>query len=208
MFVFHVFKEPIPSDECPQFTEEESVVFEEELERNGGLDVISCSKILKRSTSDILRYSYLWKNEQLKNENEALRQHRRISISHARQNRTLGAPSLGKMRIGDKSEVEDDETSIYSQPLAGTGSTMVCATCSTKVGQVWWRCPRTVPGIAMCEFCGYVELPSLGLILTNLFARSNYRKYGVISFSRSEDSKKSDRREHIGKKSKVRTSQL
>ncbi|OWZ62846.1 hypothetical protein AYX14_06846 [Cryptococcus neoformans] len=106
------------------FTEEESVVFEEELERNGGLDVISCSKILKRSTSDILRYSYLWKNEQLKNENEALRQHRRISISHARQNRTLGAPSLGKMRIGDKSEVEDDETSIYSQPLAGTGSTM------------------------------------------------------------------------------------
>ncbi|KAE8540336.1 hypothetical protein D1P53_003281 [Cryptococcus gattii VGV] len=106
------------------FTEEESVVFEEELERNGGLDVISCSKILKRSTSDILRYSYLWKNGKLKDENEALRQHRRISISHARQNRTLGAPSLGKMRIGDKSEVEDDETSIYAQSLAGTGSTM------------------------------------------------------------------------------------
>lgn len=171
------------------FTEEESVVFEEELERNGGLDVISCSKILKRSTSDILRYSYLWKNEQLKDENEALRQHRRISISHARQNRTLGAPSLGKMRIGDKSDIEDDETSIYSQPLAGTGSTMVCATCSTKVGQVWWRCPRTVPGIAMCESCG-----------------SNYRKYGVISFARSEDSKKSDRKEHVSRKGKDESS--
>lgn len=167
------------------FTEEESVVFEEELERNGGLDVISCSKILKRSTSDILRYSYLWKNGKLKDENEALRQHRRISISHARQNRTLGAPSLGKMRIGDKSEVEDDETSIYAQPLAGTGSTMVCVTCSTKISQLWWRCPRTVPGIAMCESCG-----------------SSYRKYGVISFTRSEDIKKSDRKEHVSKKGK------
>nr|AEG78625.1 ZNF1 [Cryptococcus gattii] len=167
------------------FTEEESVVFEEELERNGGLDVISCSKILKRSTSDILRYSYLWKNGKLKDENEALRQHRRISISHARQNRTLGAPSLGKMRIGDKSEVEDDEKSIYAQPLAGTGSTMVCVTCSTKISQLWWRCPRTVPGIAMCESCG-----------------SSYRKYGVISFARSEDIKKSDRKEHVSKKGK------
>lgn len=137
------------------------------MERNGGLDVISCGKILKRSTSDILRYSYLWKNGKLKDENEALRQHRRISISHARQNRTLGAPSLGKMRIGDKSEVEDDETSIYAQPLAGTGSTMVCVTCSTKISQFWWRCPRTVPGIAMCESCGYVELSSLRLLLTN-----------------------------------------
>ncbi|KIR72301.1 hypothetical protein I310_03703 [Cryptococcus deuterogattii CA1014] len=167
------------------FTEEESVVFEEELERNGGLDVISCGKILKRSTSDILRYSYLWKNGKLKDENEALRQHRRISISHARQNRTLGAPSLGKMRIGDKSEVEDDETSIYAQPLAGTGSTMVCVTCSTKISQFWWRCPRTVPGIAMCESCG-----------------SSYRKYGFISFARSEDNKKSDRKEHVSKKGK------
>lgn len=129
--------------------------------------MISCGKILKRSTSDILRYSYLWKNGKLKDENEALRQHRRISISHARQNRTLGAPSLGKMRIGDKSEVEDDETSIYAQPLAGTGSTMVCVTCLTKISQFWWRCPRTVPGIAMCESCGYVELSSLRLLLTN-----------------------------------------
>nr|AAN75616.2 ZNF1 [Cryptococcus neoformans var. neoformans] len=165
------------------FTEEESTVFEAELERNGGLDVISCSKILKRTTSDILRFSYIWKNNKLKDENEALRQHRRVSVSHARQNRTLGAPSLGKMRIGDKSKVEDDETSLYG---SSTGeSTMRCATCSTKLGQVWWRSPRTVPGIAMCESCG-----------------SNYRKYGVISFVRSEDSKKLDRREHVTKKGK------
>lgn len=38
--------------------------------------------------------------------------------------------------------------------------------------------------------------------------RSNYRKYGVISFVRSEDSKKIDRREHVTRKGKVRTSRL
>lgn len=35
-------------------------------------------------------------------------------------------------------------------------------------------------------------------------ARSSYRKYGVISFARSEDIKKSDRKEHVSKKGKVR----
>nr|AAV28764.1 ZNF1p [Cryptococcus gattii] len=181
---YHFMCHTVLSDFHPiRFTEEESAVFEAELERNGGLDVISCSKILKRTTSDILRFSYIWKNDKLKDENEALRQHRRVSVSHARQNRTLGAPSLGKMRIGDKSKVDDDETSLYG---SSTGeSTMACATCSTRLGQVWWRNPRTVPGIAMCESCG-----------------SNYRKYGVISFVRSEDSKKIDRREHVTRKGK------
>ncbi|KIR60339.1 hypothetical protein I314_03630 [Cryptococcus bacillisporus CA1873] len=181
---YHFMCHTVLSDFHPiRFTDEESAVFEAELERNGGLDVISCSKILKRTTSDILRFSYIWKNDKLKDENEALRQHRRVSVSHARQNRTLGAPSLGKMRIGDKSKVDDDETSLYG---SSTGeSTMTCATCSTRLGQVWWRNPRTVPGIAMCESCG-----------------SNYRKYGVISFVRSEDSKKIDRRELVTRKGK------
>nr|AAN75157.2 ZNF1 [Cryptococcus neoformans var. grubii] len=181
---YHFMCHTVLSDFHPvHFTEEESAVFEAELERNGGLDVISCSKILKRTTSDILRFSYIWKNDKLKVENEALRQHRRVSVSHARQNRTLGPPSLGKMRIGDKSKVEDDETSLYGSSIGE--STMRCATCSTKLGQVWWKSPRTVPGIAMCESCG-----------------SNYRKYGVISFVRSDDSKRIDHREHVAKKGK------
>lgn len=62
---------------------------------------------------------------------------------------------------------------------------------------------RIVFGIVMCEFCGYVELLSLGFILINLFVRLNYCKYGVILFFRFEDSKKLDCREYIGKKLKV-----
>ena len=83
-------------------------------------------------------------------ENEAIRAHHKVSTAHARQNRTLGAPSLGRIRAKADSSASDDEVSLYS---AGT-SKLQCAACSTKQSPVWWRCPRTVPGNAMCETCG------------------------------------------------------
>ncbi|WVQ84001.1 hypothetical protein IAT38_006146 [Cryptococcus sp. DSM 104549] len=166
------------------FSDKEIAIFEAELERNGGLETHSTGKALNRSPFEVLRFSYIWKNNQLRAENEALRHHQRTSTSHARQNKTLGAPSLGRIRPGGKDEAQkDDEVSLYGQAFVSTNK-MTCAACSTRLGSVWWRCPRTVPGIAMCEGCG-----------------SNYRKYGVIAFIKSEDSKK-DRKEPGVKRSK------
>ena len=103
----------------------------------------------------MLRFSYQWKNKRLKVENDALKAHHRVASAHARQNRTLGAPSLGKIRAGAKESVddEDDDVSLYGAD-AVKDNKMQCAACSTRLGEVWWRCPRTVPGIAMCISCG------------------------------------------------------
>lgn len=101
----------------------------------------------------MLRFSYIWKNKQLKTENEALRQHRKVSHAHARQNKTLGAPSLGKIRGRSESSASDDEVSLFGVPPAR----VQCAACSTRISDVWWRCPRSLQGKAMCETCGFVK---------------------------------------------------
>ncbi|WWD07955.1 hypothetical protein V865_006064 [Kwoniella europaea PYCC6329] len=167
------------------FSDKETTIFEAELERNGGLETHETAKILNRTPAEVLRFSYIWKNKQLFKENEELRLHHKVSTSHARQNKTLGAPSLGKIRAAN-TDHSDDEVSLYGSDFTKKKDKDVkCAACSTRLSQVWWRCPRTVQGDAMCEDCG-----------------SNYRKYGVISFVKSEDSKKEKQKEATLKKSK------
>lgn len=137
-----------------QFSSKETGIFEVELERNGGLETHETGKILNRTPAEVLRYSYKWKNDKLKAENDALRHHHRISTSHARQNKTLGAPSLGRIRQGARDDPHsDDEVSLYKAAFVKENK-MVCAACSTRISAVWWRCPRTVQGLAMCEGCG------------------------------------------------------
>ncbi|WVQ76766.1 hypothetical protein IAR50_006440 [Cryptococcus sp. DSM 104548] len=159
------------------FTAEETSLFESELERVGGLDTYSCSQVLHRSSSEILRYFYIWKNDQLKFRNEALRQHHPLATTHSRQTNTLGPPPLGKVRSAGDDCQDDDSASVYAKHPEGEKE-FICATCSTRLGEIWWKCPRTVQGEAMCNICG-----------------SNYRKYGVITFSKSEDSKKVERKD-------------
>ncbi|WWC59192.1 uncharacterized protein I303_101741 [Kwoniella dejecticola CBS 10117] len=170
------------------FTDKETEIFEAELERNGGLVTHETAKMLNKTPAEVLRFSYIWKNRQLSKENEALRHHHKVSTSHARQNKTLGAPSLGRMRAAQDHH-SDDEVSLYGNDFAKRKDkekeTLKCAACSTRISTVWWRCPRTVQGEAMCEDCG-----------------SNYRKYGVISFVKSEDSKKEPKKDTIAKKAK------
>lgn len=134
-------------------------------------------KVLGKRSYEVLRFSYIWKNKKLKVENEALRAHHKVNTAHARQNRTLGAPSLGRIRAKADNETSDDEVSLYNASFVSANK-MQCAACSTKISNVWWRCPRSVHGIAMCETCG-----------------ANYRKYGVISFAKAEDSKKPEKKE-------------
>ncbi|ORX34360.1 hypothetical protein BD324DRAFT_635569 [Kockovaella imperatae] len=157
------------------FTPEEVAIFEAQLEENGGLDTHKTAQLINRTPAEVLRFSYIWKNGKLKEENEALRAHHKVSHSHARQNKTLGAPSLGRIRGHASSTPTDDEVSLYDASFISTNK-LQCAACSTKISSAWWRCPRTVPGNAMCEDCG-----------------SNYRKYGVISFVKADDVKKSDK---------------
>lgn len=110
-------------------------------------------KLLNRTDAEVLRYSYIWKNRKLKLENEALRAHVKVSTAHARQNKTLGAPSLGRIRGKGDSDASDDEVSLYNANFTSANK-MQCAACSTRISTVWWRCPRSLPGNAMCETCG------------------------------------------------------
>jgi hypothetical protein len=160
-----------------QFTDKETAVFEAELEENGGLDAHKTAKALGKRPAEVLRFSYIWKNKKLKAENEALRAHLKVHAAHARQNKTLGAPSLGRIRAKADPDASDDEVSLYNASYVSANK-MQCAACSTKTSKAWWRCPRTVHGTAMCESCG-----------------ANYRKYGVISFVKAEDSKKPDKKD-------------
>jgi hypothetical protein len=139
---------------CFQFNDKETAIFESELEKQGGLDTHETAKILGKRPADVLRFSYIWKNKKLQAENEALRAHHKVTSAHARQNKTLGAPSLGRIRGSRQaSEASDDEVSLYAASYASSNK-MQCAACSTRVSNVWWRCPRTVQGTAMCENCG------------------------------------------------------
>ncbi|KAL1409778.1 putative PHD type zinc finger protein with BAH domain-containing protein [Vanrija albida] len=165
--------------------DEEIAVFEEQLEKNGGLDAWAVSKALGKRPAEVLKFSYMWKNKKLKTENELIRQHRKVHAVHARNNsKTLGAPSLGKIRSRAESEATDDAVSLYGAAYVSTNR-MQCATCSTRMSNVWWRCPRSVQGTAMCEPCG-----------------SNYRKYGVITFTKAEDAKIIPKKEPRGTKRK------
>lgn len=140
-----------PLDE--QFNEFDTAIFEGELERQGGLDTHETGKLLEKRPAQVLRFSYIWKNKQLKAENEAIRQHRKVNTAHARQNKTLGAPSLGRIRARHGSEVSDSEGSLFGDEIKDTKKAQ-CAACSTRISNVWWRAPRTIPGDAMCENCG------------------------------------------------------
>lgn len=155
------------------WTREEEQKLEAELERVGGLDAHSASKAIGRKPADVVRYTYMWKNKKLKGENELIRQHRKVHAAHGRSNsKTLGPPTLGKIRSRAESEaVDDDTSSLYNAAFVSTNK-LQCAACSTRISNVWWKCPRTVQGNAMCESCG-----------------SNYRKYGVISFVKADDAK-------------------
>jgi len=106
-----------------------------------------------KSSANVLRFSYIWKNKKLKIENDALKAHVKVHSAHARQNKTLGAPSLGRIRITNDSDGSDDEVSLYNGGYTSAHK-MQCAACMTRESSVWWRCPRTITGDAMCEGCG------------------------------------------------------
>ncbi|KAL7424387.1 putative PHD type zinc finger protein with BAH domain-containing protein [Cryptotrichosporon argae] len=168
------------------FTKDETEAFEHHFERYGDLEVIELSRQLKKRPGDVLRFHYVHGNKKLKAENEAARQHRKVHAALGRtpSAKTLGAPSLGKIRRAADSDASDDEVSLYGPAYADDG-TPQCAACATKLGNVWWRCPRILHGEAMCETCG-----------------SNYRKYGVISFTKAEDSKLPNKDKAAGKRAK------
>lgn len=126
----------------------------------------------------MVRYTFKWRNKRLKTENDLIRQHRKVHAAHGRNNsKTLGPPSLGKIRSRADSEVSEDEGSLYNAAFVSVNR-MQCAACGTRSSNVWWKCPRTVQGNAMCEPCG-----------------SNYRKYGVISFVKSDDAKRVEKKD-------------
>lgn len=125
-----------------------------------------------------MRYTFKWRNKRLKTENDLIRQHRKVHAAHGRNHgKTLGPPSMGKIRSRADSPVSEDEGSLYNAPFV-SANRMQCAACGTRQSNVWWKSPRTVQGNAMCESCG-----------------SNYRKYGVISFVKSDDAKRVDKKE-------------
>lgn len=136
-----------------QFTDKETAIFERQLEENGGLDTHTTAKVLGKRPAEVLRFSYIWKNKKLKIENDALKAHVKVHSAHARQNKTLGAPSLGRIRITNDSDGSDDEVSLYNGGYTSAHK-MQCAACMTRESSVWWRCPRTITGDAMCEGCG------------------------------------------------------
>lgn len=155
-----------------EWNAEELAKFEAELEKDSGLNSHLMSKAVGKRPAEVVRFTYKWKNKKLKIENDLIRAHRRVHAAHARNNsKTLGPPTLGKIRSRAESETSDDEGSLYNASVAAS-SRLQCAACSTRISNVWWKCPRTVQGTAMCESCG-----------------SNYRKYGVISFVKSDDAK-------------------
>lgn len=99
----------------------------------------------------------------MKIENEALRAHTKVS-AHARkvgptQSQTLGAPTLGKLRAREEGDDSDGEGSTYNEDQA-SGSKLKCAACQTRETRIWWRCPKSITGSAMCEPCGWVEIMS------------------------------------------------
>lgn len=110
--------------------------------------------MLGKRPSEVVRFTYMWKNKKFKAENELYRQHRKVHAAHGRRTETLGPPPIvGKVRSRAESEVSDDEGSLYNASYVSTNR-LQCAACSTRISNVWWRCPRTVQGNAMCESCG------------------------------------------------------
>lgn len=77
--------------------------------------------------------------------------------AHARkgqtQSQTLGAPSLGRIRARDDGDDSDGEGSVFNDDLSGGGK-LKCAACQSRESRVWWRCPKSITGNAMCENCG------------------------------------------------------
>lgn len=137
-----------------RFTPQERATFEASVERHGGFEQHETARLLKKSPAEVLRYYYMWRNEQLKRENDALRHHQKIHVTHGRTQKTLGAPSLGKVRSrAPSSELSDDDTSLYD-PDEAVSRKLQCAACSTRLSKVWWRAPRSLSGESMCENCG------------------------------------------------------
>ncbi|CAK9782337.1 hypothetical protein CC85DRAFT_282380 [Cutaneotrichosporon oleaginosum] len=148
----------------------EDATLEAELTKYGGLDAHAISKAVGKRPAEVVRYTFKWRNLRLKTENDLIRQHRKVHGAHRHNGKTLGPPALGKMRSRADSEASD-EGSLYGAAHAAA-QRLSCAACGTRASAVWWKCPRSVQGAAMCEPCG-----------------SNYRKYGVISFVKSDDAK-------------------
>lgn len=160
------------------WTAAEDAVLEAELMKFGGLEAHAISKAVGKPPAEVVRYTFKWRNKRLKTENDLIRQHRKVHGTHGRNNsKTLGPPSLGKIRSRADSEASDDEGSLYNAAFV-SANRMACAACGTRSSNVWWKCPRTVQGNAMCEPCG-----------------SNYRKYGVISFVKSDDAKRAEKKD-------------
>jgi hypothetical protein len=136
-----------------QFDAKERALFEASLEQHEGLETYETAKTLGKKPSDVLRFRYIWGNEKLKLENEAARQHQRINTIHGRHMKTLGAPSMGRIRSRQGSEMSDDEVSWYAADFA-KASNFQCAACSTRISDSWWKCPKSVKGRAMCDTCG------------------------------------------------------
>ncbi|GMK59807.1 hypothetical protein CspeluHIS016_0900240 [Cutaneotrichosporon spelunceum] len=160
------------------WTQAEDAILEAELSKYGGLEAHAISKAVHKPPAEVVRYTFKWRNKRLKTENDLIRQHRKVHGTHGRNHsKTLGPPSLGKIRSRADSEISDDEGSLYSAAYT-SANRMSCAACGTRTSNVWWKCPRTVQGNTMCEPCG-----------------SNYRKYGVISFVKSDDAKRPEKKD-------------
>lgn len=167
-----------------QWTAEEDEILERELGKYGGLEAHAISKVVNKRPAEVVRYTFKWRNKRLKSENDLHRQHMKVHAAHGRNKQTLGPPSMGKIRSRADSEVSEDEGSLYNAAFTSINR-MQCAACGTRSSNVWWKCPRTVQGIAMCESCG-----------------SNYRKYGVISFVKSDDAKRVEKKDSARRRGK------
>lgn len=159
------------------WSDEETRLLEAEFAKWNGLQASAASKVLGKRPAEVVRYTYMWKNKKYKAENELLRQHRKVHSIHGRTSSTLGPIPLGHVRRADSEMPDDDASSLYNANYVRDHK-LQCAVCWTRISNVWWKCPRSVTGNAMCETCG-----------------SNYRKYGVLSAPKAEDAKRDYRKE-------------
>ncbi|WVO15843.1 hypothetical protein L204_103505 [Cryptococcus depauperatus] len=165
----HMSSTTITSFKPINLNDEELDIFEAELERNGGLNVLSCSKLINRPSSEILRFFHIWKNDKLKSQNEVLVQasHSNSGVNGGHSNHKPQLSRSNGRENRDQSHTDDRNTGC--EEISTEFHKMACVACGLQVGDNWLKCPRTFPGVAMCQFCGLY-----------------YRKYGVITSTKPQ----------------------
>jgi hypothetical protein len=87
----------------------------------------------KRSQAEVVRFYGHWKNDRLREENEAKR------------NGTFVLPPSREASVVSSS---DESSGIID------GGERSCAACRTKTSRTWYKAPKNLPFSVLCENCG------------------------------------------------------